>query len=138
MSHYSLDGRLPQSMAEDAWLAPTAQVIGDVVLGREASIWFAAIVRGDNEPIVIGKASYACLDVFLATAGMARLGSLRHRSDSFRSRSVNWRALEVRARTVCVKASGRRPKVRAATFVRAGIRNPSHKQTSRLSRYASH
>lgn len=30
MSHYSLDGRLPQSMAEDVWLAPTAQVIGDV------------------------------------------------------------------------------------------------------------
>jgi carbonic anhydrase/acetyltransferase-like protein (isoleucine patch superfamily) len=54
MSHYSLDGRLPQSMAEDVWLAPTAQVIGDVVLGREASIWFSAIVRGDNEPIVIG------------------------------------------------------------------------------------
>ena len=54
MSQYSLDGRLPQSMAEDVWLAPTAQVIGNVVLGREASIWFSAIVRGDNEPIVIG------------------------------------------------------------------------------------
>ena len=47
MSHYSLDGRLPQSMAEDVWLAPTAQVIGDVVLGREASIWFSAIVIGE-------------------------------------------------------------------------------------------
>ena len=46
---YSLDGRLPQSMAEDVWLAPTAQVIGNVVQGREASIWFSAIVRGDNE-----------------------------------------------------------------------------------------
>lgn len=33
MSHYSLDGRMPQSMAEDVWLAPTAQVIGTVVLG---------------------------------------------------------------------------------------------------------
>ena len=58
MSHYSLDGRLPQSMAGDVWLAPTAQVIGDVVLGQEASIWFSAIVCGDNEPIVIGEASY--------------------------------------------------------------------------------
>ena len=58
MSHYSLDGILPQSMAEDVWLAPTAQIIGNVVLGREASIWFSAIVRGDNEPIVIGEASY--------------------------------------------------------------------------------
>src|SRR5262245_19189842 len=34
------------------WLAPTAQVIGNVVLAREASIWFSAIVRGDNVPIV--------------------------------------------------------------------------------------
>jgi len=41
-------------MAEDVWLPPTAQVIGNVVLGREESIWFSAIVRGDNEPIVIG------------------------------------------------------------------------------------
>jgi len=73
MSHYSLDGRLPQSMAEDVWLAPTAQVVGDVVLRREASIWFSAIVRGDNEPIVIGGASYECLDVFLATAGIVQV-----------------------------------------------------------------
>jgi carbonic anhydrase/acetyltransferase-like protein (isoleucine patch superfamily) len=55
MSQYSLDGRLPQPMAEDVWLAPTAQVIGNVVLGRGTSIWFSAIVRGDNEPIVIGE-----------------------------------------------------------------------------------
>jgi carbonic anhydrase/acetyltransferase-like protein (isoleucine patch superfamily) len=40
MSQYSLDGRLPQSMAEDVWLASTAQVIGNVVLAREASIRF--------------------------------------------------------------------------------------------------
>ena len=54
MSQYRLDGRLPQSIAGDVWLAPTAQGIGNVVLGREASIWFSAIVRGDNEPIMIG------------------------------------------------------------------------------------
>jgi hypothetical protein len=70
MSHYSLDARLPQSMAEDVWLAPTAQVIGDDVVGREANIWFSAIVRGDNEPIMIGEVSYECLDVFLATVGI--------------------------------------------------------------------
>jgi hypothetical protein len=40
MSHYSLDGRLPQSMAEDVWLAPTAQVIGDVVLGGRRAFGF--------------------------------------------------------------------------------------------------
>jgi carbonic anhydrase/acetyltransferase-like protein (isoleucine patch superfamily) len=57
MSQYRIDGRLPQSIAEHVWLAPTAQVIGNVVLGREASIWFSAIVRGDNEPIMIGDRS---------------------------------------------------------------------------------
>ncbi len=37
------------------WIAPTAVVIGRVVLKRNASIWFGAVVRGDNEPIVIGE-----------------------------------------------------------------------------------
>ena len=55
MSQYSLDGRLPQLMTPDIWLAPTSQVIGNVVLGREASIWFSAVVRGDNGQIVIGE-----------------------------------------------------------------------------------
>ena len=69
MSRYKLDGRAPQLIGEDVWLAPTGQVIGNVVLGREVSVWFSVVVRGDNEPIVIGVASYECLDVFLATAG---------------------------------------------------------------------
>ena len=54
MSRYKLGGRAPQLIGEDVWLAPPAQVIGNVVLGREASIWFSVVVRGDNEPIVIG------------------------------------------------------------------------------------
>jgi carbonic anhydrase/acetyltransferase-like protein (isoleucine patch superfamily) len=54
MSQYGLDGRLPRLIAGGVWLAPTAQVIGNVTLGREASIWFSAVVRGDNEAIVIG------------------------------------------------------------------------------------
>ena len=36
------------------WIAPDAQVIGRVELGEDAGIWFGAVLRGDNEPIVVG------------------------------------------------------------------------------------
>ncbi len=36
------------------WVAPDAQVIGNVILEEDVSIWFAAVIRGDNEPIRIG------------------------------------------------------------------------------------
>ena len=39
------------------WIAPTAVVIGRVVLKRNASVWFGAVLRGDNEPIVVGENS---------------------------------------------------------------------------------
>ena len=43
---------------EDAfWVAPTAVLIGRVVLKRNASVWWGAVLRGDNEPIVIGENS---------------------------------------------------------------------------------
>ena len=47
--------RLPQG--GEYWIAPNAVVLGDVTLGRDASVWFGAVVRGDNDPIVIGEAS---------------------------------------------------------------------------------
>ena len=37
-----------------AFVAETAAVVGDVTVERDASVWFGAVVRGDNEPIVIG------------------------------------------------------------------------------------
>lgn len=37
------------------WIAPNASVIGNVILEENASIWFNAVLRGDNEPIVIGE-----------------------------------------------------------------------------------
>lgn len=37
------------------WLAPGASVIGDVELGEDVGIWFGAVLRGDNEPIRIGR-----------------------------------------------------------------------------------
>ena len=42
---------------DNFWIAPNASVIGDVNLERDASIWFNAILRADNEPITIGKGS---------------------------------------------------------------------------------
>jgi carbonic anhydrase/acetyltransferase-like protein (isoleucine patch superfamily) len=39
------------------WIAPNAVLIGRVVLERNASVWFGAVLRGDNEPIVLGEDS---------------------------------------------------------------------------------
>lgn len=40
-----------------AWVAPSADLIGDVRLGDKSSIWFGAVIRADNTPIVIGEGS---------------------------------------------------------------------------------
>jgi carbonic anhydrase/acetyltransferase-like protein (isoleucine patch superfamily) len=50
---FSLDGITPR-IAPDAFIAPTAAVIGDVVIGSETGIWFHCLVRGDMEFIHIG------------------------------------------------------------------------------------
>ncbi|GAB7386586.1 gamma carbonic anhydrase family protein [Bacillaceae bacterium] len=42
---------------ERAYVAPGAQLIGDVTLEENASVWFNAVLRGDNEPIYIGRGS---------------------------------------------------------------------------------
>jgi carbonic anhydrase/acetyltransferase-like protein (isoleucine patch superfamily) len=55
---YELDGVRPQLPASGRfWIAPDAAVIGDVRLEEEASVWFQAVLRGDNERIVVGKRS---------------------------------------------------------------------------------
>ena len=41
-------------IAESAYIAPTAAVIGQVELGEDASVWFGTVVRGDNQKITIG------------------------------------------------------------------------------------
>jgi len=58
MTHYALDDAaptLPSNM--DYWTAPGAVVIGDVRLSPGVGIWFGAVLRGDQEPIVIGRDS---------------------------------------------------------------------------------
>jgi len=46
---------LPES--GNYWVAPTAQVMGNIVLKENASVWFNAVLRGDNDPIIIGENS---------------------------------------------------------------------------------
>ena len=50
---FALNGVTPV-IAEDAFIAPTAAVIGDVVIGPESGIWFHCLLRGDLNPIRIG------------------------------------------------------------------------------------
>ncbi|MEM9212259.1 MAG: gamma carbonic anhydrase family protein [Pseudomonadota bacterium] len=58
MTNYSLDGISPAFPSDgDYWVAPSAEVIGHVILSSGVSFWSGAVARGDNEPIVIGKGS---------------------------------------------------------------------------------
>ena len=41
-------------ISPEAWIAPTADIIGDVTIEAGASVWFGAVLRGDAQPIVIG------------------------------------------------------------------------------------
>ena len=53
---YSLEGVLPE-IGDGVWIAPSASVLGRVVLEAGASIWFGAVLRGDNEEIRVGAGS---------------------------------------------------------------------------------
>ena len=58
MTVFSLDGVEPRLPEEGAyWIAPTASVIGNVTLEMNASVWFGAVIRGDNDLILIGENS---------------------------------------------------------------------------------
>ena len=54
MPLYALDDLAP-TFGEGAWAAPSADLIGDVRLGRRASVWFGAVIRADNTAILIGE-----------------------------------------------------------------------------------
>jgi len=58
MSVYSLGDATPELPSDDEyWIAPNAAVIGRVILKRNASVWWGATLRGDNDPISIGENS---------------------------------------------------------------------------------
>ncbi|HEU4956406.1 MAG TPA: gamma carbonic anhydrase family protein [Sphingomicrobium sp.] len=56
MPLYEIDGIAP-TLSEGAWVAPSADLIGDVRLGARVSVWFGAIIRADNTPIILGDES---------------------------------------------------------------------------------
>jgi acetyltransferase-like isoleucine patch superfamily enzyme len=56
MAIYELDGNAPQ-LAEGAWVAESAEVIGKVELHRSANIWPKVVIRGDNDLIQVGEGS---------------------------------------------------------------------------------
>ena len=56
MAIYALDGVAPQVSAS-AWVADSAQVIGQVALAQDARVWFGVVIRGDTETISVGKGS---------------------------------------------------------------------------------
>lgn len=56
MPIYHLGDKAPR-LADGVWIAPNATVIGDVRLAANVSIWWNAVLRGDNDPIAIGENS---------------------------------------------------------------------------------
>jgi len=56
MTVYSLDGVAPK-LADDVYVAPNAQVMGNVEMKIGSSVWFGAVLRGDNDLIKIGTRS---------------------------------------------------------------------------------
>ena len=58
MAVYNLGNVTPDLPNDDEyWIAPTAAVMGRVVLKKNASVWWGATLRGDNDPIVVGENS---------------------------------------------------------------------------------
>ena len=56
MAIYQLEDDVPQVHAT-AWVADSAEVVGRVTLGENASIWYGAVLRGDNDRITVGANS---------------------------------------------------------------------------------
>ena len=56
MAIYQLNNLTP-TIDDSAWVADSAQVMGDVVLGADSSVWFGVVIRGDTEPITVGRGS---------------------------------------------------------------------------------
>ena len=56
MPLYAIGNHQP-SVPADSWVAPSADLIGKVRLGRDVGIWFGAVIRADNTAIVVGDRS---------------------------------------------------------------------------------
>lgn len=54
---YELGGRRPQLKGDSHFIADNAIVIGSVILGNDASIWYNCVLRGDNDDLIVGAGS---------------------------------------------------------------------------------
>lgn len=54
MPVFSFEGRAPR-VHPDAWIAPTATLLGDVVVEAGASVWYGAVLRADHGPILVRR-----------------------------------------------------------------------------------
>lgn len=58
MAIYEIDGKRPTlPQGGSYWVAENAQVMGNVILKENASVWYGAVLRGDNDPITVGENS---------------------------------------------------------------------------------
>jgi carbonic anhydrase/acetyltransferase-like protein (isoleucine patch superfamily) len=67
MGLYVFEGKGPR-VADDAFVAPNATLIGDVVVESESSVWFGAVLRGDFDRIAVGRGSCVQDNVVVHTA----------------------------------------------------------------------
>jgi len=54
---YALGDDRVETEGDDYWIAPSAHVVGKVKLGAASSVWFGAVIRGDNDQITLGARS---------------------------------------------------------------------------------
>ena len=54
MPLFAFEGRAPQ-VSPEAWIAPTATLVGDVTVEAEASVWYGAVLRADFGPIIVRR-----------------------------------------------------------------------------------
>ncbi len=64
---FALGESVPELNSDETWVAPTASVIGNVDLQANSSVWFGAVIRGDNERITVGQGSNVQENVVIHT-----------------------------------------------------------------------
>jgi len=74
MPVYQIDGKAPV-IGKGSWIAPSAEIIGDVTIGRDCYIGFGAVIRGDFGSIRIGDETLVEENVVIHTAGHTEIGS---------------------------------------------------------------
>ena len=74
MPIYEIEGKSPQ-VGKGTWMAPSAEIIGDVEIGENCYIGFGAVIRGDFGKIIIGNQSLVEEGVVIHTAELTQIGN---------------------------------------------------------------